>query len=274
MISSARPSIPLVVITIFTRKMYCFGRFWKVGMDGQHVWQLWSLPAVIRVGRVDQKYIFGKLILRLISNMVKFIGLIFFLLFLTHQASQSNRWSFVSHMVSVPPSIRTFLHPSVVRMLKTMLTTLHGAWWVTKFVRLSSSYFLRPVEYEHLGPEGINNNRRWPCGTITLFLPLLLPNKQRIIYSDTDILFLDAPSKLWSYFSHMQESHIMALAQDYKDSLFGLLNHKTENLNGGLILMDLGNNSWIDFAYYRIWPNLNFNANLFSNSILASYAFK
>ena len=73
------------------------------------------------------------------------------------------------------------------------------------------------------------------------FLPLLLPNKNRIIYADTDILFLDAPSKLWSHFVNMKQSHMMALAREYKYGSSYFSHYPTESLNSGVILMDLNN---------------------------------
>ena len=60
---------------------------------------------------------------------------------LIHQAP-ANRWSLVSYMVSVRPFVRNPLQKSS-RTLRSFQKikqqheiTLHGAWWITKFVRL------------------------------------------------------------------------------------------------------------------------------------------
>ena len=47
MIPSARLTDPPVAIIIFTRRLFCFAIFWKVGTDGdgQHLWKSLSLPA-------------------------------------------------------------------------------------------------------------------------------------------------------------------------------------------------------------------------------------
>ena len=48
MIHSARPTVSPVANIVFA--LFCFARFWKVGLDRRHAQKQWSLPAVT-VGR-------------------------------------------------------------------------------------------------------------------------------------------------------------------------------------------------------------------------------
>lgn len=97
----------------------------------------------------------------------------------------------------------------------------------------------RTPEYEHLGPKGINTKQRRLCGTMKLFLAALLPNKNRILYVDNDILFLDAPSSLWNYFYQMNDSQLLAMAHEYRHCQATMAHYPTAKINSGVILMDL-----------------------------------
>lgn len=92
-----------------------------------------------------------------------------------------------------------------------------------------------------MGPAGIKDYRRL-CSTIKFYLPILLPYKILILYVDTDVLFLEPPSKLWNYFAQMKPSNLMAIAKEeieietennYIDYF------RMKNLNTGIILMNL-----------------------------------
>ncbi len=44
-----------------------------------------------------------------------------------------------------------------------------------------------------------------PCATQRLFFPQILTEYSRIMYVDTDFVFLNAPIKTWNYFQKMDE---------------------------------------------------------------------
>ena len=76
--------------------------------------------------------------------------------FLTHQAP-ADRWSLVSHMVSINPSVCTSVRPLGKQK---HATTLHGASWVTKFARLVFFSFSEKVNCERMKRRGCDNESR------------------------------------------------------------------------------------------------------------------
>lgn len=56
--------------------------------------------------------------------------------------------------------------------------------------------------------------RDWwtPCASFRLFLPELLPDVDKIIYLDSDILFLSDPIDLWNNFDNFAPNQVAGLA--------------------------------------------------------------
>ncbi|XKL67671.1 hypothetical protein PGB90_003162 [Kerria lacca] len=63
------------------------------------------------------------------------------------------------------------------------------------------------------------NEKTWknlfePCSAQRLFLPNILINESKVLYIDTDVLFLNEISDIWSHWNSMNSSHICAMAPD------------------------------------------------------------
>ena len=63
-------------------------------------------------------------------------------------------------------------------------------------------------------PEGRNNMKDvfQVCATERLFLPLILPKEDAVIYLDTDLIFLTPPEKLWNKFLLFNSEQFSAMA--------------------------------------------------------------
>ncbi len=53
-----------------------------------------------------------------------------------------------------------------------------------------------------------------PCATLRLFFPELLSDYDRVLYVDTDILFVRSPEHVWSHFAAMNHSQLAAMAYE------------------------------------------------------------
>ncbi|XP_067653238.1 glucoside xylosyltransferase 2-like [Haliotis asinina] len=85
-----------------------------------------------------------------------------------------------------------------------------------------------------------------PCSSQRLFLPYIIPNVTRLIYVDTDVIFLSPVDNLWGQFDHFNKSHIAALVQESEDITYDWYKRIAKTpyygklgLNSGVMLMDL-----------------------------------
>ncbi|XP_071098181.1 glucoside xylosyltransferase 1-like isoform X2 [Haliotis cracherodii] len=95
-----------------------------------------------------------------------------------------------------------------------------------------------------------------PCAAQRLFIPYILQRVNKLIYVDTDVIFLSPMEKLWGQFSRFNKSHIAALIPEHRDPSFGWYNRVANipyygklGLNSGVMLMDLvrlREDQWLD----------------------------
>jgi len=57
-----------------------------------------------------------------------------------------------------------------------------------------------------------------PCASYRLYFPITLPHHSKLIYLDTDTIWLESPSVLWDHFS-LSPNSLYQVAQDNRDSL-------------------------------------------------------
>eukprot|EP00095_Tigriopus_kingsejongensis_P003221 maker-scaffold699_size109694-snap-gene-0.19 protein:Tk03221 transcript:maker-scaffold699_size109694-snap-gene-0.19-mRNA-1 annotation:"glycosyltransferase 8 domain-containing protein 4" len=92
------------------------------------------------------------------------------------------------------------------------------------------------------------------CASLRLFLPDLLPNVNKILYLDTDIVVLDSLKSIWDHFQLMNSSQITAMAYENQVESLNVYSYAKyptikRGLNSGVMLMDLEkmrNSFWID----------------------------
>ena len=78
-----------------------------------------------------------------------------------------------------------------------------------KFYQDRVSLEFRPVWYpKHR--ENMKENFRI-CATERLFLPLILPEEDAVIYLDSDMIWMVPPSKLWKKFLQFNSDHVTAI---------------------------------------------------------------
>ncbi|CAD5115965.1 DgyrCDS4895 [Dimorphilus gyrociliatus] len=94
------------------------------------------------------------------------------------------------------------------------------------------------------------------CATQRLFIPDLIPESvtNKLLYVDTDVLFVSPPQEIWTIFHIMNENQISALAPEHEDPSTGWYNrfaqhpyYKPLGVNSGVMLMHLErirNSSW------------------------------
>lgn len=63
-----------------------------------------------------------------------------------------------------------------------------------------------------------------PCATQRLFIPDILKDVERLIYVDTDILFLRPLDDLWAFFERFDERQLAGLAWEHEDGSAGWYN--------------------------------------------------
>ncbi|XP_067653521.1 glucoside xylosyltransferase 1-like [Haliotis asinina] len=85
-----------------------------------------------------------------------------------------------------------------------------------------------------------------PCAAQRLFIPYIIPNVTKLIYVDTDVIFLSPMENLWGQFNHFSKSHIAALIPEHEDPSYAWYNRVAKTpyygklgLNSGVMLMDL-----------------------------------
>ncbi|XP_039968479.1 glucoside xylosyltransferase 1 isoform X1 [Bactrocera tryoni] len=96
-----------------------------------------------------------------------------------------------------------------------------------------------------------NNKEEWkslfkPCSSQRLFLPLLLPQVDSVLYVDTDVIFLSPISDIWKYFGRFNASQFAALTSEHEDENMGWYNRFARHpyygrmgVNSGVMLMNL-----------------------------------
>ena len=57
-----------------------------------------------------------------------------------------------------------------------------------------------------------------PCATLRLFFPDLLPDHDRVLYVDTDVVFLESPEVVWSGLEKMNSSQMVGLANENRSA--------------------------------------------------------
>jgi len=80
------------------------------------------------------------------------------------------------------------------------------------------------------------------CATERLFIPDLFPDLQKVIYVDTDLIFMRPPEDLWDLFDEFSENQIAAMApclNHYGTERNKVPYYGETGLNAGIMLMDL-----------------------------------
>jgi len=84
------------------------------------------------------------------------------------------------------------------------------------------------------------------CATERLFLPEIFHDLDRVIFIDTDIIFLRPPEDLWSHFHDFSDKHIAGLTMNlnrYKDRAKQKIRQVpyfgNSGINAGIMMMDL-----------------------------------
>ena len=58
-----------------------------------------------------------------------------------------------------------------------------------------------------------------PCATQRLFFPEMLKEYERILYLDTDFIFMNDPSNTWKFFKQMQKDQkLVGMSLENSDS--------------------------------------------------------
>ncbi|XP_053963599.1 glucoside xylosyltransferase 1 isoform X1 [Anastrepha ludens] len=95
------------------------------------------------------------------------------------------------------------------------------------------------------------NRKEWqslfkPCASQRLFLPLLLPEVDSVLYVDTDVIFLSPISDIWKHFQRFNASQFAALTPEHEDENIGWYNRFARHpyygrmgVNSGVMLMNL-----------------------------------
>jgi len=114
------------------------------------------------------------------------------------------------------------------------------------FVKERFSFNIRSISY----PES-EDFEKWkvlfkPCASQRLFFPQILTEIDRLLYVDTDILFLKPVQDIWRLFSHFNSSQLAALAPEHEDKAMGWYNRFAMHpfygelgVNSGVMLMHL-----------------------------------
>ncbi|KAG0713463.1 Glucoside xylosyltransferase 2 [Chionoecetes opilio] len=128
--------------------------------------------------------------------------------------------------------------------LKPAFRDMHASW--SQETRARISLDLHPITF----PAG-QDAAAWrklfkPCASQRLFMPSLLHEVDALIYVDTDVLFMAPLEHLWGHFSHMNASHMAAMAPEHEDLATGWYNRFAKHpyygrlgVNSGVMLMNL-----------------------------------
>ncbi len=106
---------------------------------------------------------------------------------------------------------------------------------------------LYPINYP-----GVEDPEKWralfkPCASQRLFFPDLITSTERLLYVDTDILFLRPLDELWSLFDRFTPAQLAALAPEGEVAALNWYKRFAKHpyvqplgVNSGVMLMDLG----------------------------------
>jgi UDP-xylose:glucoside alpha-1,3-xylosyltransferase len=90
------------------------------------------------------------------------------------------------------------------------------------------------------------------CSAQRLFFPVLLPDVDKLLYLDSDILFLSNVNDIWKHFSLMNASQALAMAPDgcqgYTLKSNKVPHYGYQGLNSGVLLMNLAQMRHMDFS--------------------------
>ncbi|XP_075236780.1 glucoside xylosyltransferase 1 shams [Lycorma delicatula] len=85
-----------------------------------------------------------------------------------------------------------------------------------------------------------------PCAAQRLFLPTLLPHLDKMLYVDTDVIFLAPLTEVWDHFNLMNSTQMAALSPEHEDPNIGWYNRFARHpyygkmgVNSGVMLMHL-----------------------------------
>lgn len=112
-------------------------------------------------------------------------------------------------------------------------------------VRHKIAWSLYPISYP-----GVEDPEKWrslfkPCASQRLFFPYLIENTGRVLYVDTDILFLRPIDELWSLFDRFKPEQLAALAPEGEVAELNWYKRFAQHpyvqplgVNSGVMLMD------------------------------------
>ncbi|XP_066526044.1 glucoside xylosyltransferase 1 isoform X2 [Hoplias malabaricus] len=112
-------------------------------------------------------------------------------------------------------------------------------------VRSKFNYTTYPITFPS------DNAKEWkklfkPCASQRLFLPLILPEVDSLLYVDTDILFLQPVEEIWNFLSHFNSSHMAAMAPEHEEPRIAWYNRFARHpyygktgVNSGVMLMNM-----------------------------------
>jgi lipopolysaccharide biosynthesis glycosyltransferase len=85
-----------------------------------------------------------------------------------------------------------------------------------------------------------------PCASQRLFFPELIQGTDRVIYIDTDVLFLSSIDDIWAHFNDFSSEHLAALAPELESDNISRYKRDARHpyvaqrgINSGVMLMDL-----------------------------------
>jgi UDP-xylose:glucoside alpha-1,3-xylosyltransferase len=111
--------------------------------------------------------------------------------------------------------------------------------------RYEFSFLLREINFPEKQRE-VWKKLFKPCASQRLFLPSLLPEIDKLIYMDSDTLFLSSPIEIYEQFTHFNSTQLAGLIQESENKNTGwytrFARHEYPHpygLNSGVMLMDL-----------------------------------
>ena len=53
-----------------------------------------------------------------------------------------------------------------------------------------------------------------PCASLRLFFPGLLPEYEKVLYVDTDVIFMDSPQLVWRQFKEFRPQQLAGMSRE------------------------------------------------------------
>src|SRR5262249_46960886 len=114
-------------------------------------------------------------------------------------------------------------------------------------VRAKFTPRLYPISYPGVADPAAWRKLFKPCASQRLFFPYLIEGTDRVLYVDTDILFLRSPDELWRLFDRFKPDQLAALAPEGEVAELNWYKRFAQHpyfqplgVNSGVMLMDLG----------------------------------